>query len=116
MAIITASIELRTEAHPLTAQAQGTRPGATLPVSLIPVGNGTPIRKPSGARMITEKRTRKGRIFYGCSKYPKCTFASWDKPTGKRCPQCSETYLVEKNSKTKGHYLKCPVCKFEETS
>jgi DNA topoisomerase-1 len=65
---------------------------------------------------ITEKRTRKGRIFYGCSKYPKCTFASWDKPTGKRCPQCSETYLVEKDSKKKGHYLKCPACKFEESS
>ena len=65
---------------------------------------------------IVEKRTRRGKIFYGCSNYPKCTYASWDKPTSKRCSSCSESYLVEKESKKKGHYLKCPSCKAEFTS
>ena len=60
---------------------------------------------------IVEKRTRRGKIFYGCSNYPSCTFASWDKPTAQRCPNCSESYLVEKESKKKGRYLKCPACK-----
>jgi len=64
---------------------------------------------------ITEKRTRRGRIFYGCSAYPKCTFASWDKPTTQTCPSCSKATLVEKESAKKGRYLRCPSCKHEVT-
>jgi DNA topoisomerase-1 len=64
---------------------------------------------------IVEKKTRRGRIFYGCSNYPKCTFASWDKPTGQLCPGCSKAYLVEKNSAKKGRYLRCPSCRHEVT-
>ncbi len=64
---------------------------------------------------ITEKRTRRGKIFYGCTRYPECTYASWDKPTPQTCPNCHETYLVEKETKKKGHFLKCPACKFEAT-
>ena len=64
---------------------------------------------------IVEKKTRRGRLFYGCSKYPKCTFASWDKPTGQLCPGCSKAYLVEKDSAKKGRYLRCPSCRHEVT-
>ncbi len=64
---------------------------------------------------IAEKRTRRGKIFYGCTRYPACNYASWDKPTSQFCPQCKETYLVEKSSKKKGHFLKCPACKSEVT-
>jgi DNA topoisomerase-1 len=64
---------------------------------------------------IVEKKTRRGRVFYGCSNYPKCTFASWDKPTGQLCPSCGKAHLVEKNSVKKGRYLKCPVCRHEVT-
>ena len=64
---------------------------------------------------IVEKRTRRGRIFYGCSNYPKCTYASWDKPTAQLCPHCSKAHLVEKASKTKGPYLRCPSCRHEVT-
>lgn len=64
---------------------------------------------------VVEKKTRRGRLFYGCSNYPKCTFASWDKPTGKLCPDCSKAYLVEKNTVKKGLYLKCPSCRHEVT-
>ena len=65
---------------------------------------------------IVEKRTRRGKIFYGCSNYPTCTYASWDKPTAQRCTDCSGSYLVEKESKKKGRYLKCPACKSEFSS
>ncbi|MCX5752909.1 MAG: type I DNA topoisomerase [Candidatus Krumholzibacteria bacterium] len=65
---------------------------------------------------ISEKRSRRGRLFYGCTMYPKCTFASWDKPTGQLCPSCSNANLVEKNSAKKGTYLKCPSCRHEVTS
>ncbi len=57
---------------------------------------------------IVEKKTRKGKIFYGCNHYPKCKFASWDKPVPGKCPECGN-YLVEKNGK-----IKCSSCSYEE--
>jgi DNA topoisomerase-1 len=57
---------------------------------------------------LTEKKTKKGRTFYGCSNYPKCTFASWDKPVAESCPNCGSPYLVEKYSKGKGVQKICP--------
>ncbi len=50
-----------------------------------------------GEGSIIARRTKKGRTFYGCSKYPACDFVSWDRPVGK-CPQCSGA-LIEKNKK-----------------
>ena len=44
------------------------------------------------------KKTKKGRKYYGCEHNPECTFMSWDKPTGEKCPQCG-SYLVEKGGK-----------------
>jgi DNA topoisomerase-1 len=38
---------------------------------------------------VVEKRSRKGKIFYGCNRYPDCAFVSWDKPTNKHCPTCN---------------------------
>jgi DNA topoisomerase-1 len=64
---------------------------------------------------IIEKRTRRGKVFYGCSNYPKCTYASWDKPTAQLCPHCSKANLVEKANKKKGQYLRCPSCRHEVT-
>lgn len=37
---------------------------------------------------IIERRSKRGRTFYGCSQYPKCDFALWNKPTGDKCPSC----------------------------
>ncbi len=47
---------------------------------------------------LIERRTKKGRLFYGCSNFPKCSRAYWDKPVEKVCPEC-ENLLVEKKSK-----------------
>ena len=55
---------------------------------------------------IIEKTTRKGKIFYGCNNYPKCSFASWDKPLPDVCPNCGK-YLIEKNGK-----IKCSNCEY----
>ncbi len=37
---------------------------------------------------LVQKKTKKGKIFYGCDQYPDCEFALWDKPTGEKCPKC----------------------------
>ena len=57
---------------------------------------------------VIERKTKRGKIFYGCSNYPKCDFASWDKPTGEFCPECNN-YLVEKKDK-----IKCSSCDYEK--
>jgi DNA topoisomerase-1 len=64
---------------------------------------------------VVEKVTRRGKLFYGCSKYPDCEWASWDKPIATPCPACNNPYVVQKVSKTRGNYLKCPECKEELT-
>ncbi len=56
---------------------------------------------------IVEKRSKRGKIFYGCSRYPECKFATWDKPVDRTCPVCAAPYLVEKNTKSQGTVLAC---------
>ncbi|MBF0390194.1 MAG: type I DNA topoisomerase [Desulfamplus sp.] len=59
--------------------------------------------------LIVEKKSRRGKLFYGCSNYPNCEFASWDKPVNKPCPKCGSTYLVEKDTKKDGLIIACQV-------
>lgn len=64
---------------------------------------------PSGCGgYIAERRSKRGRVFYGCSSYPNCTFAAWDRPVPGPCPQCGSPYLVRKYSKKDGLLIKCP--------
>ncbi|WEK56200.1 MAG: type I DNA topoisomerase [Candidatus Cohnella colombiensis] len=51
-----------------------------------------------GKGHIVERRSKKGRMFYGCDQYPGCDFVSWDKPVVKRCPSC-DSMMVEKRAK-----------------
>ena len=49
----------------------------------------------------TEKKSRKGKVFYGCDRWPDCDFALWDKPTGKKCPECNSLLVQDKKGKIK---------------
>lgn len=60
---------------------------------------------------LLEKTTRSRRVFYGCTKYPKCDYASWHLPVNKPCPTCKHAFMLAKSSKAKGEYLACPECK-----
>lgn len=55
---------------------------------------------------IVEKKSRRGKVFYGCNNYPKCKNALWDKPTGELCPKCNEL-LIEKKD-----VIKCSSCEY----
>ena len=63
---------------------------------------------PNCSGKIVEKKSRKGKVFYGCNNYPKCKTAYWDKPVDKKCPECGEM-LVEKSNK-----IKCSSCDYTE--
>jgi len=65
---------------------------------------------------IVERRSKRGKIFYGCSRFPKCEFATWDKPVARDCPQCGAKILAEKSTKKEGTFLTCLSrgCDFKE--
>lgn len=62
---------------------------------------------------VVERRTKKRRIFYGCSRYPECEFVTWDKPVPRPCPKCNGV-LVEKKVK-KQTLIQCLNCDYQET-
>jgi len=66
---------------------------------------------------IVERISKRGKIFYGCSRFPECTFAIWDKPVGKSCPLCNATFIVEKETKKAGTVFKCIAknCDYKES-
>ena len=45
---------------------------------------------------IIERRSKKGKTFYGCNRYPDCTFVAWGKPVAEKCPECGSPYMIEK--------------------
>ena len=57
---------------------------------------------------IIEKKSRRGKVFYGCDKYPKCKTAYWYKPINRQCPECGEM-LLDKNNTTV-----CSSCEYTE--
>lgn len=61
---------------------------------------------------IVERRSKKGRIFFGCDKYPDCDFVSWDRPVETPCPNCG-SLLVVKNSRS-GQTIQCTQCDYKE--
>jgi DNA topoisomerase-1 len=63
---------------------------------------------------IIERRSKKGKTFFGCNRYPACEFVAWNKPVPEKCPDCGGAYLVEKFPKA-GPILQCPngECKYQ---
>jgi DNA topoisomerase-1 len=64
---------------------------------------------------IGEKRTRRGKPFWGCTRYPECDWSSWDEPVARACPNCTATFMVRRNTKARGEFLRCPTCAYEYT-
>lgn len=53
---------------------------------------------PKCGKEVVRKKTKKGRLYYGCEANPDCDFMSWQKPSIKKCPECG-SYMVEKGNK-----------------
>ncbi|MBK23261.1 MAG: DNA topoisomerase I [Halobacteriovorax sp.] len=60
---------------------------------------------------FAEKKSRYGKMFYGCSNYPNCENAMWTKPFEHACPGCGFAIMGERVTKREGHQLQCPQCK-----
>ena len=62
---------------------------------------------PECSSPIIEKKSKRGKIFFGCKNYPDCEFTSWDRPLNEKCPDCG-SMMFEKL--TRGNKKYCPEC------
>jgi DNA topoisomerase-1 len=66
------------------------------------------VKCPKDGGDIAERRTKRGRTFYGCANYPKCDFTSWTRPLETPCPNCGGLIVAEKDN-----MAKCTVCEWK---
>lgn len=59
---------------------------------------------------LHEKQSRRGKIFYGCSRYPTCDYASWDRPIKRACRECKNDFLIQKMNRSGPGKIMCPQC------
>jgi len=74
-----------------------------------PISLGVLCPRPGCGGFLTEKRSRRGKVFYGCSNYAKsgCDFVLWDRPIPEPCPQCKAPFLVKRENRRAGVRVRC---------
>jgi len=82
-----------------------------------PISLGIACPQPDCEGTLTEKRSRKGKVFYSCSRYPDCTYALWDRPQAEPCPQCKHPFVVFREARGRGRtrkpeHIGCPACDY----
>jgi DNA topoisomerase-1 len=65
------------------------------------------VKCPTDGGEIVERRSKRGKVFFGCSNYPGCDFTLWNRPIAEACPKCGAPFLVEKVTKRHGRQLVC---------
>jgi DNA topoisomerase-1 len=56
---------------------------------------------------IVERKSKRGKVFFGCANYPDCDFVLWNRPIAEECPKCKAPFLTEKITKKHGRQLIC---------
>lgn len=78
-----------------------------------PIIQSIDVKCPKCGKDIVARRSKKGRLFYGCSGYPDCTQSYWNKPVNKKCPKCG-ALLVEKKGKDTKYACSNSECDYRE--
>jgi len=78
-----------------------------------PIVQSIDVKCPKCGKDIVARRSKKGRLFYGCSGYPDCTQSFWNKPINRKCPQCG-SLLVEKKGKDTQYACSNSECSYRE--
>ncbi len=78
-----------------------------------PLVQSTGVKCPKCGKDIVVRRSKKGRVFYGCSGYPACDQSYWNKPINKECPKCGQL-LVEKKGKDSKYACSNSECNYIE--
>jgi DNA topoisomerase-1 len=75
---------------------------------------GVACTRPGCKGELVVKKSKRGKVFYGCSGYPKCDRVYWDKPVASVCPQCQNLFLLEKfNARANQKVLSCSECEYK---
>jgi DNA topoisomerase-1 len=61
---------------------------------------------------VVERKSRRGKTFFGCANYPDCEFTLWKRPLPENCPDCGAPYLLERVTKKHGRQLICEKCEY----
>lgn len=67
----------------------------------------TGVKCPEDDGELVERRSKRGKVFWSCSNFPKCKFATWYKPIPEQCPKCKASFIVEKRDKAGAVYRIC---------
>jgi DNA topoisomerase-1 len=66
-----------------------------------------------GTGDLAARRTRRGRTFFGCARYPDCDFTTWHAPVPEKCPSCENVGAEKRSTKARGEYLRCLKCEHQ---
>jgi len=81
----------------------------------MPIGTGVKCPRPDCDGEIVEKQSRRKRTFSGCNRYPKCDYATWNRPLpDTRCPVCGHPFLSEKIGRGGNRQRVCESCRYTE--
>jgi DNA topoisomerase-1 len=75
-----------------------------------PLVTKTGVACPRDGGDLVERRSRKGRFFYGCANYPKCDFVVWSKPLATPCPECGGLLTVDRQQEEGKTRARCSAC------
>ncbi len=78
-----------------------------------PLINRTPGVCPKCGGAVVAKKSKRGRVFYGCDQYPRCDFVTWNEPTAQTCPKCGKT-LFRKKGRSAGMVCLAEDCGYEQ--
>ena len=70
---------------------------------------GVACSRPGCKGELVVKKSKRGKVFYGCAAYPDCDRVYWDKPVAEACPNCDAPFLLEKTTKKQGTFRHCAV-------
>ncbi len=79
-----------------------------------PLVNKTAGTCPKCGGAVVAKKSKRGRVFYGCEAYPKCDFVTWNEPTAQTCPNCGKT-LFRKKGRSAGVECLADGCGYEKS-
>jgi DNA topoisomerase-1 len=68
---------------------------------------GVKCARPGCKGELVVKKSKRGKVFYGCAMYPDCDRVYWDKPVAEACPNCNAPFLLEKTTKKQGTFRHC---------
>ena len=75
----------------------------------MPIPTGVKCPKSGCSGELVQKSSRRGKTFYGCTRYPECDYAVWDRPIPIKCPVCDNPFLLERQKGGKGQAsVYCP--------